>query len=243
MATLLTSLLDRTTLTEKGRFARAVADEKAQLDRAAQAGRIGEPPAPLPHDKETDSAVWKIHVPNQPPRSMRLGHVPADSGQHVVLVDADRFYRAWLNRPMPVNDLHGTDGCPLRADMPKDRKYASAVEGFDLEARTAVPLANVHCQRAENGEPRIMFTNGITRTYWLLANQAESFPVLVSNATEAQALHEAAGVGPGPQRAADVHAQSRQQAEQQATVKPEPRDPSARPLLDRGPRSRGSRGL
>jgi hypothetical protein len=243
MASLLTTLLDRTTLTENGRFARAVAEEKAQLDRAAQAGRIGEPPAPLPHNKETDSAVWKIHVPNQPPRSMRLDHVPADSDRHVVMVDADKFYRAWLNRPMPVNDPHGTDGCPLRADMPKDRKYASAVEGFDLEARTPVPLASVHCQRAANGEPQIMFTNGITRTYWLLANRAESFPVLVSNAAEAQALHQAAGVGPGPQRAAEVHAQSRHQAEQQAAVKAEPREPSTRAALDRGPRSRGSRGL
>lgn len=246
MANFFASLFDRTTPPANGPFQRALADEKAQIDRAARGSQACEPPAPQTHARETDSAVWKIHVPNQPPRFMRLDHVPANSDRHVVMVDADRFYRAWLNRAAEVDNHLRTDECVLRADMTRDYKYSGAVEGFDPQARTAVPLAWCHCRLGSDGQPRISFTNGVTRTFWLLANHAESFPVLVSGADEAQELHRVAGVGPGPQRAAEVYAQSQQAADRQAAAKPEPghhAPPGVVTPLDRGPRPRGPRGM
>lgn len=219
MARLLTSLLDRTPLTANGRLQRAIAEEKAQLDAALRSRAPYAPPEPQAFDLQYDSAVWKIRLLDSPARFMRLTWHHPDSQHHVVMVDGDRFYRAWLDHPSQINAPSAPDSCVLRANMPKDYKYAAAVRGFTTEGASPVPLADCCCYRSQNGALRVGFTNGMTRTLWLLANHAESFPVLVGSAAEAQEIYDAAGVGPSPERAAVLYARARHLAEQQAQAK------------------------
>lgn len=113
----------------------------------------------------------------------------------VVMVDAGRFVELWRqplsrNRDVALNTPE---------TWPQDYKYGGAVDGFSHGAENPVPLAEVSCWRstsdiveyeshfyffkrkvvvARAGDPCLSFVNGITRTIYLLANGAKSFPVL-----------------------------------------------------------------
>jgi len=50
----------------------------------------------------------------------------------------------------------------------------------------------------EGGGYEVAMSNGMTRTFWLLANRVRSFPVSVDNATWATMLNNMAGVGVAP---------------------------------------------
>lgn len=113
----------------------------------------------------------------------------------VVMVDADRFVKLWRQ---PLSS-HRDIALNNPETWPKDYKYADAVEGFSHGAANPVPLAEVSCWRSDSdivefeprfhffkrkvvigraGDPCLSFTNGITRTIYLLSNGAKSFPVL-----------------------------------------------------------------
>lgn len=142
----------------------------------------------------TDSAVFRIPTKNgdafmRVSRSNYRNEIRA-----VVVVDAQKFLALW-RRPGSSHD----DIAHLSPDTwPSDYKFKDAVEGFSHGEVNPVPLALVHCY--EEDEPfkvfklglfntwkhvrtdirkriTVSFTNGITRTIWLLVEGAESFPV------------------------------------------------------------------
>lgn len=111
---------------------------------------------------------------------------------YVVEVDADRFYYHWLK-----STLESGGHCVPLQNMPEDYKYHLAEEGFAQGLKNPVPLAEVTAYELY-GQDYVSFSNGITRSFWLLAHGAKSFPVEVHGQESAQRLHRLAGVGEGP---------------------------------------------
>jgi len=112
----------------------------------------------------------------------------------VVVVDSEKFLALW-RRP---GGSHDDIAHQSPENWPADYKFHKAVDGFSRGETNPVPLALVHCY--EEAEPHeifkrgllnswkyvrtdvrqritLSFTNGITRTIWLLANGAKAFPV------------------------------------------------------------------
>lgn len=104
----------------------------------------------------------------------------------VVMVDSRIFYDLWLRTP----HSHAVPYPKLAYDY----KFESAVDGFSKGRGNPVPLAVVGVHTAL-GAPGIGFTNGITRTMYLLHHLADAFPV---RADSSDLLFELAGVGITP---------------------------------------------
>lgn len=107
----------------------------------------------------------------------------------VVVVDAEKFVKAWQAAPYHREPLAFTDESGWR----KDYKFDRAEQGFAHGIENPVPLAFIGVFTSENAPIGVGFTNGITRTIWLLANGAKAFPIECS-IDEAHALHADAGV-------------------------------------------------
>lgn len=146
----------------------------------------------------------------------RLVHMQAelpggDDCYAVVLVDAARFLQLWR----APHSSHCDVAMLNESTWPTDYKYHEAVEGFSHGAENPVPLAEVSCGRisqdivkqrrrlllwksdviiACKGESFLNFTNGVTRTIFLLANGATEFPVRCEK-NSAELLSQLAGSG------------------------------------------------
>ncbi|AME28224.1 plasmid fertility inhibition factor family protein [Burkholderia sp. PAMC 26561] len=128
----------------------------------------------------------------------------------VVEVDRLRFFELWKAEPYSIHraQAHGDE-----QSWRSDYKFHHAVKGFSHGDPNPVPLACISCLMAREpvpemksfffffrrkvGErvaefPYVAFTNGVTRTIWLAANQAECFPV-ECDARQAPLLHSLAG--------------------------------------------------
>lgn len=142
----------------------------------------------------------------------------------VVLVDAARFVELW-RRPL---SSHPDVAHKTVTTWPQDYKYQDAVDGFSHGAENPVPLALVSCGRStcdvveyqrrfrffkrkvlvgRAGDPCLSFTNGITRTIFLLSNGAQAFPVLCE-LRSADLLVELAGAGTAPLRLSTLRGNS-----------------------------------
>ncbi|CAN7551558.1 plasmid fertility inhibition factor family protein [Duganella sp. LjRoot269] len=127
----------------------------------------------------------------------------------VVIVDSERFLNLW--RQPNSSHLDIAVGDP--STWPSDYKFSDAEDGFQRGELNPVPLATVDCRRTietypvferwllffkryvgtrEQEELSLHFTNGITRTIWLLTAGAKSFPVECS-IQSAPLLHQLAG--------------------------------------------------
>lgn len=131
----------------------------------------------------------------------------------VVMVDAEKFLKLWQAEVASIHSFqsHGTPDT-----WKADRKYHLAADGFSKGIDNPVPLAYVSCL-SQNVPARklpkpwwrfwaqptfapahrleyVAFTNGVTRTIWLLANGFSEFPVECS-CDEASRLRELAGTG------------------------------------------------
>ena len=83
--------------------------------------------------------------------------------------------------------------------MPNDDKYRWAVDGFAQGPRNPVPLAEAGAYRDLNScRLHLSFTNGVTRTFWLLANRCPAFPVKVYGSVSAKLLFQVAGLDISP---------------------------------------------
>lgn len=109
----------------------------------------------------------------------------------IVIVDAQKFLGLWRADPRRQHEAK-TNGMP--DTWPNDYKYSQAVEGFSHGRDNPVPLADVsfiasirtsvsykflqfgRSERQEKVE-YVAFTNGITRTIWLLTHGCAAFPV------------------------------------------------------------------
>lgn len=109
----------------------------------------------------------------------------------IVIVDAQKFLRLWRADPY---GFHRAEANGTPETWPNDYKYSRAVDGFSHGRGNPVPLADVSCEtatrtlvkyrflrfgRSERQEQiqYVAFTNGITRTIWLLTHGCVAFPV------------------------------------------------------------------
>lgn len=109
----------------------------------------------------------------------------------VVIVDAQKFLHLWRSNPY---GLHQSEANGTPETWPHDYKYSHAVNGFSHGRANPVPLADVSYEtatrtsvtykflrfgRSEHQEHAqyVAFTNGITRTIWLLTHGCVAFPV------------------------------------------------------------------
>ncbi|CAK7053932.1 MAG: hypothetical protein BACD_02605 [Bacteroides rodentium] len=122
---------------------------------------------------------------------------PESEDFSVVEVDTNHFLEMWRNDTYAPH-LDASQGNP--ATWVKDDKFHDAEAGFAHGESNPVPLALVTCairneakniwkrryfffkeyagQQIVKRVPYITFTNGITRTIWLLAYGAKCFPVI-----------------------------------------------------------------
>jgi hypothetical protein len=126
----------------------------------------------------------------------------------VVVADAMRFLDAWrggrrVKSHHPIIEMikdvfkpqliEEAEWLPQqsRETWMKDRKYAGAVEGFSRGIENPVPLADVRFLGGSTNA--VGFTNGMTRTLWLLANGVSAFPVQCAT-SDASDLFQSCGV-------------------------------------------------
>lgn len=142
------------------------------------------------------AATWLLTVPLIKHEVLMMVSGGADGGdRHVVHVDAQAFYLGMMrSTPTLRTSEHGST-CMARQDMPRDYKFHHAIRGFERSASSPVPLAQPAIGLDRRGNLQVDFVDGITRTYWLLANCCSSFPVEVHGQAEAQLLADRAGVG------------------------------------------------
>ncbi len=136
--------------------------------------------------------VFTVPLPNRSPVFMSMKvteYNRAKSG--VVIVDSEKFLELWRNEPYSIHSAEA-NGNPQ--NWPHDRKYGRAAEGFSYGFDNPVPLAYIShgistrsivtykflwfgksvCHEQFN---YVGFTNGITRTIWLLTQGCTAFPI------------------------------------------------------------------
>ncbi|WP_322075473.1 plasmid fertility inhibition factor family protein [Burkholderia cenocepacia] len=177
---------------------------------------------------DTVRATWRVPMPDGTECFMCAKSGGLNEEKFVVHVDANAFYRTWL-ASAPAFPQQNSSDCVPRSRMPLDSKFKDAVEGFADSADSPVPLAEVRASsEGSKGKVRIGFTNGITRTYWLLANRAPAFPVEVLGRDAAELLHRSCGIGPAPTSFTTLFGvphQPKPLAPQPAPAKASPADP------------------
>lgn len=141
-------------------------------------------------------AVWRIRAPGLPDGFMTAISGNGNRDKHVVHVDTELFYRAWL-ATTPTHWTPREEDCVVRAEMPKARLYSVAHSRFVHSSRKPVPLAEAIVW-VERGTLRVGVVSGITSAFWLIANRAPSFPVEVQGYDSATRLYESVGCGPAP---------------------------------------------
>lgn len=129
----------------------------------------------------------------------------------IVIVEAKKFIDLWRNDPegYEADKAFGN----LRS-WRADRKFSDAQRGFSHGIKNPVPVAYVSFNFFERESteykfkwfgkriiseslPYVTFTNGITRTIWLLANRCPAFPI-ECKLPAARQLHEIAGLSEHP---------------------------------------------
>lgn len=202
------------TLFREFQATRAMKRECAEFERRLAV--MARPAPPELEQATTQRATWRIAVSGQADRFMSTTPGAIDDQMFVVRVGTEAFYAAWLKSSAAQRERTSAD-CVLRKDMPADYKYHHAAEGFAAGSENPVPLALVRAQREGDGVG-IHFINGVTRSFWLIANQAESFPVQVHGREAAELLNSTVGLDRAPQSLRQVFAKAR--AEEQTLSRP-----------------------
>ncbi|MBS0174306.1 MAG: hypothetical protein JSR64_09755 [Nitrospira sp.] len=160
----------------------------------AQIHRQAIPAIPELHSVTPNEAVWRIPVPRQSDCFLALEkHNYPPPEEHVVFIDATRFYLAWLKGDQYIRTSPHGDSVMARKDMHLDYKYAN-VDRYMQGSKRILWLPEPHYLQLGGRHGRIRFTNGITRTLWLLSHNCQAFPARVSTHAEAVALHNVAGL-------------------------------------------------
>ena len=165
-----------------------ISQEIALLSARLHAPDYTPPTPPMLVDVDGGTAVWRVTTKMSGEVFMSAMDFSFNASMFIVHCDADRLLLAWLRS--------GNYAIPRQA-MPMDYKYESACAGFARGRTNPVPVANATAHDIL-GTEKIGFNNGITRTYWLLSNEAPSLPVRVCGTDSAALLHRLAGIGNGP---------------------------------------------
>jgi hypothetical protein len=198
----------RQLLTSFGVWVHRVLSRSLELYRLKAVKMPQCPELPTLEQIDPIQAVWRVTVPNQTPRFMSIKSDENNQDSFVVQVDADRLYRNWLKSSAAIWQRNPRD-CICRADMPSDRKYKYAANGFAHGIRNPVPLAIAMAYYKTNGRLCIDFEDGVTRTFWLLSNRCPAFPVKVYGINNAKLLHQFVGLASGPISLAELFADVR----------------------------------
>ncbi|MFT3849903.1 MAG: hypothetical protein QM739_14885 [Propionivibrio sp.] len=122
----------------------------------------------------TGCAIYEVDTAVHGTVFMRVDKTPHNNeSRWVVVVDSEKFLAAWQATPGERSDIarQGPTG------WLSDYKIEGAADGFSRGRDNPVPLALPTVWVAEDGRLNVNFTNGITRTIWLLAAGARAFPV------------------------------------------------------------------
>ncbi len=133
--------------------------------------------------------VWEIPLSGGRSCFMRVDRSNFyNSEQFVVFVRASDFYALWRAVEY-TKDGEAPDRPPELVNIPHDRKWKWQAQCWAHGVSNPVPLADV----TYHSDYGIGFTDGITRTLWLLHNKAPIFPVLVHGQESALGLYEFVG--------------------------------------------------
>jgi hypothetical protein len=194
----------RTTMLKYLRRCFALRTELKALNAQIECGE--RPMLASPVEQKSGKLVWRIPIPGQSDAFMSIEAGHADYDRFVVPVHAAAFYRAWLAGGLQSSKRW--DGCLLPSELATDYKYRHAVAGFAHGEQNPVPLARVGaCYH--KGTVKIGFTDGITRTFWLLANNVAAFPVMVADLESAEALAKSVGLQSEPLRVSELFASAK----------------------------------
>ena len=144
--------------------------------------------------------LYQITLADQSRVYMRLLDINYHrDNQFAVIVNAERFLQLWRNADYKAHReiAHGNP-----ESWQRDYKFNEAKDGFSKGIVNPVPLADVSCyldtRKSLLGGTKtqwcVGFTNGITRTIYLLTYGAKSFPVMCRGEDEAFNMHTHAGV-------------------------------------------------
>ncbi|HIF9170109.1 TPA: plasmid fertility inhibition factor family protein [Photobacterium damselae] len=113
-----------------------------------------------------------------------------DSG-FIVFVDSARFESVWFKCAGEYSPhLHLARG--TKQHRMDDDKFGNADDAFLLSKDSPVKLAFLSVNSYQI--PNISFTDGVTRTVWLLAHGASCFPIYVYREKDAQHVHQFVGL-------------------------------------------------
>lgn len=157
--------------------------------------RIGVTPSRIAR-KTSREIVWEISLSGGRNVFTSITSNKMNDSIFVVHVDTERFYRLWLKDSSPWR-RERRDNCPLRKHMPLDDAYDYASVAFSNSQASPIPLAEMGCGKPARRDT-ISFINGKTRTMWLIANRAPSFPIEVWGEKTAQILNKYYGLDATP---------------------------------------------
>lgn len=165
------------------------------------------------HCKAGNKIIFEIPISND-----RMVYMSVEKSNYcndercVVLVESNKFLELWRNEPYSI---HREQSMGNPTTWPHDYKYGQAIRGFSFGIENPVPLADVTCGEVTKSHPiykrklllfkkligvrkelieYVAFTNGITRTIWLLANKAPFFPVECNVKNGSERLASAGGL-------------------------------------------------
>lgn len=136
--------------------------------------------------------VFTVPLPDRDPVFMSMDISEDGQDQHAaVIVDAQKFLALWRADPYGSHK-HQANGTP--ETWPSDYKYMEADDGFAPGRENPVPLAEVNLNHhldtivsykfwrfgktvRKQRLDCVTFTNGVTRTIWLLSHHCSAFPV------------------------------------------------------------------
>lgn len=154
-------------------------------------------PSVMPHSivkvKQSERLVFAVPLPTDKVVYMSIDQAALAGNDHqVVIVEAEKFLNLWRAEP---TGFHATLANGNPDVWPHSQKFHLADAGFSKGLANPVPLADVSCDISESGSGYVFFSNGITRTTWLLAHGCQEFPILspMPGATILQRFAAAAG--------------------------------------------------
>ena len=155
----------------------------------------GAPTPPVDYDWPVVQIVWEVPT-------ARAGLVYMDEfvtphqneSRYIVIVEARSFYALWR---LSKGKRWGFDNLPAEpGKFPNMRKWEDQAPCWADGIANPVPLATVGCSvRHGTG---LSFSDGMTRTSWLLHHGASAFPVMTYEKESARELNSFAGAGLAP---------------------------------------------
>ncbi|HAU1387081.1 TPA: hypothetical protein F8R95_09320 [Legionella pneumophila] len=110
------------------------------------------------------------------------GYSNDECSDKTIIIDSNKFLKLWQNDPRQSEKKLAFGNEPVWRN---DYKFHYAEKGFSSGENNPVPLAYIHCYNCNDYDagtmPYCVFTDGITRTIWLLANGATCFPVMTDS--------------------------------------------------------------